>query len=193
LTRKYRKPFHYPWDVPAPTALQVDVDDAKRFSALARGATLQYYHYLIEARRAKEWPVPKADVSGSFQAWWGEGRKLLTEWDIHGFLQRHARDMRTLRGDATFLQNWWRACCNASNALAFLGDERAHRLIVDREKACKPTKARLTYPKHLWTWNRELPGTEVAFQLNYRANIGGLFVRRILEGLHKHPTRGQNA
>ena len=74
IERRRKTSFAFPWDVKPPPHLDQVVDDAKRFSVLARGATLQYYFWLIEARRQQGWDVPGADIGSWFAQWWAEGR-----------------------------------------------------------------------------------------------------------------------
>jgi hypothetical protein len=192
IRNHHNEPFQYPWDVSAPSHLETAVEDAKRFSAFVRGATLQYYHYLVEDRRAQGWQVPDADIRGWFGQWWNDGRVLLEDWDTEGFLRRRATNIRPYRGDDAFLLGWKRQCLIGQSASAFLGNGEARRLIVERERRCKPSKARLTYLKHLRSWTRRLPDSPSQFQLTYRADKASLFVRRVAQGLES-ATKGKES
>lgn len=184
LIEKRRKTaFSYPWDVNVPPHLAEAVDDAKRFSALARGATLQYYRWLIEARRVEGWEIPVADIEGWFADWWKEGRPLLLDWSEDGFLRRRHKDVRVLRNDASFLQQWLRQCRAAKSANTFLANSEVRNLIVERERVCKPKKARLVHKKHLQSWKRIPRELESPYQLDFRAHIGSVIVQRIVAGL----------
>ncbi len=189
LIRTRRKaPFQYPWDVSAPSNLVEAVTDAKRFSILARGATLQYYDCLIEQRNAQGWLIPDADIHAWFGAWWEGGRSELTSWDAEGFIQRRARDLRDSRGDRTFLREWLRLCLTSKTASQLLASGEARKLIAARERLCKPRKARLTHRKHLQSWNRKLPDLQSPYQLTFRAKIGSKFVQSIVAGLIRSET-----
>ena len=183
IDRRWKKRFDFPWDVKPPQHLEQPVDDAKHFSLLARGATLQYYFWLIEERRQHGWDVPDADIEEWFAVWWKEGRPQLLDWPEDEFLVRRERDVRTARKDAAFLKDWMRHCRGARTAGSFLRDTATRDLIVERERICKPRKARLTYRKHLETWNRVLPESKRIYQLDFRTSIGAVFVQRIVAGL----------
>lgn len=183
IARRRRTTFSYPWDVKAPPHLEQAVEDARHFSLLARGATLQYYYWLLEARRQHGWEVPKADIEVWFDEWWEGGRPELREWDVELFLQRRSSDIRPARKDALFLKDWLRSCSVAKNAASFLRDTAVKQLITERERTVKPRKARLTHAKHLETWNRSLPASSRIHQLDFRTSIGRVFVLRIVEGL----------
>jgi len=183
IERRRKTHFKFPWDVTPPPHLEQAVDDAKHFSVLARGATLQYYFWLIHARRLKGLDVPEANIEEWFSEWWDEGRSQLLSWSEDDFLARRNRDIRPSRKDAEFLKDWLRHCREARTSDSFLGDPTVQELIVARERICKPRKARLTHPKHLETWNRILPKSNRIYQLDFRTSIGSVFVRRIVEGL----------
>ena len=192
LIEKRRKTrFEFPWDVNVPPHLDEAVDDAKHFSVLARGATLQYYHWLIEARRAEGWDTPDADIGGWFEIWWGQGRPQLLDWKEGEFLRRRHKDVRHLRNDASFLRQWLQNCREAKSASKFMTDSDVRKLIVGRENVCKPNKARLTHKKHLENWKRVPRESESPYQLNFRASIGSLFVRRIVTGLESAAPGGK--
>jgi hypothetical protein len=183
IEKRRKSTFEFPWDVSIPPHLEEAVDDAKRFSVLARGTTLQYYHWLIEARHAEGWETPDADIVGWFANWWKEGRPLLLDWSEDQFLRRRRKDVRDRRNDISFIQEWLRHCRAAKSASTFLANTEVRALIAAREKVCKPKKARLSYKKHLQSWKR-IPRESVSpYQLNYRAPIGCEFARGIVKGL----------
>jgi hypothetical protein len=183
IDKRRKLDFTYPWDVTPPAHLKEAVDDAKHFSILARGATLQYYYWLIKARRDAGMSVPEKNMEAQFTLWWDEGRPLLLGWDEEAFLKRRVKDIRVVRNDAKFLRSWLRHCRKAKTAQGFLNESDVRDLIVERERVCKPKKARLTHPKHLQSWNRELPEFDTPYQHNFRSPIGALFVKRIVSGL----------
>jgi hypothetical protein len=192
LIEKRRKTaFEFPWDVNVPRHLDEAVDDARHFSALARGATLQYYHWLTDARRSEGWSAPDSDLRGWFETWWRLGRPQLLEWKEDEFLTRRDKDVRTVRNDATFLKTWLQECRAATSAPEFLADSGVRKLIVDRENVCKPKKARLTYKKHLENWKRVPRESASPYQLNFRAPIGSMFVQSIVRGLESPAVGGK--
>jgi hypothetical protein len=191
IRTKSKVSFQYPWDLSPPPDLEATVDDARRFSILARGATLQYYDCLIEQRNTEGWQVPDADIRGWFRTWWEEGRPQLMEWDLAGFIQRRARYLRASRNDITFLQEWLRHCSTSKSASYFLAKSEVRQLIVQRERVCKPSKARLTHKKHLQSWNRQLPDLQTPYQLAFRADIANVFVQRVVTGLKSSAQGGK--
>jgi hypothetical protein len=187
LIRQRRKArFWFPWDVSGPKVLEQAIDDAKHLSALVQGAMLQYYWWLIRGREEMGLDLPGVDVEGAFAFWWENGRPLVVDpdysWDA--FIQRRARDLRVQRRDAWFLAEWTGHCHSARRPASFLSDGGVRTLIVDRERLCKPGKARLTHDKHLKTWGLGFTLKQgEAFSLNYRSPIGYNFVARIVAGL----------
>ena len=189
LIEKSRKTsFSFPWDVKPPPHLEMAVDDARHFSVLVRGAMLQYYYWLIKARREEQWEIPNANIDDRFAAWWSEGRPMLMKWDQLGFLERRKRYLRPHRNDAGFMQEWLRQLRAARSSTGFLISDEARTLIVQRERTCKPRKARLSHKKHLQSWNRVLPESDPIYQLDFRARIGNTFVHRIVKGLESGAT-----
>lgn len=183
IERKRKTGFTFPWDVAAPAHLKQAIEDAQHFSIFARGATLHYYFLLIQARQQQGWTVPEADVEAWFGTWWDDGRSELLDWSEGDFLERRRPDVRPVRKDELFFHDWLGLCRNAKNAKAFLRDNRTRELIIERERICKPRKARLVHPKYLESWNRKLPGSNPIYQLDFRTSIGATFVKRIVEGL----------
>ena len=193
IEKRWKTAFAFPWDVKPPPHLEEAVDDAKHFSVLTRGTTLQYYRWLIEARRAEGWKTPGADIEGACAAWWEKGRPLLLDWKEDGFLARRKKDMRSLRNDAYFLEQWLRECRAAKSVDTFLANTEVRKLIVEREKVCKPKKARLTHKKHLQTWNRVPRESQSPYELTFRASIGSVFVRRIVDGMEGGEASGKES
>jgi hypothetical protein len=183
ISNRRKAPFAYPWDVKPPNHLADAVEHARRLSTFARGAMLQYYYWVIQGRRAEDLEVPSTDLAASFSGWWKEGRPMLLQWNTDDFLVRRQHNLRTSRSDTVFIKEWLRHCRDAKSYESFLVDEAVRRLIVNRERICKPRKARLTYPKDLRAWDRKLPKFDDAFQLDFRASIGNVFVQRIVTGL----------
>jgi hypothetical protein len=183
--------FDFPWDVSAPPHLVEAVEDAKNLSVLARGATLQYYRWLIEARRAEGWDAPDADIEGWFADWWREARPLLLSWGEEGFLQRRHTDLKPVRNDAAFLRQWLAHFRAARSSNGFLTNIDVRNLIAAREQVCKPTKARLAHKKYLHTWKLIPRDIGTPYQLSYRASIGSVFVTRIVAGLDVTKDRDQ--
>jgi hypothetical protein len=187
IARRRKAPFAYPWVVKPPPHLEQTIDDARHFSLFARGVVLHYYFLLLEERRRSRLDTPEADIPQQFAAWWEQGRPELLRWEEGEFLLRRVRDVRASRHDASFIQGWLSLCRQATSPSAFLRRGDAKDLIVRRELACKPRKARLTHRKYLESWNRQLSGGDSPFELDYRTRIGETFVHRIVEGLEETP------
>ena len=184
IKKRWKTRFNFPWEVNVPAHLADSVADAQRFSALTRGAILQYYGWLISARRTEGWEIPSVDIEQWFGSWWREARPLLLEWDEDGFLRRRLRDLRSFRNDATFLKEWLQHFRAANEATAFLTSSKVRALIVEREKVCKLKKARLTHKTYLKNWKLVLDDLGT-YQMNFRAPIGSRFVERIVETLNR--------
>ena len=59
--------------------LRESVHDAKHFSVLVRGATLQYYYWLIKSRQAYQLDVPDASGDASCRQQPGAGSNHLSD------------------------------------------------------------------------------------------------------------------
>jgi hypothetical protein len=71
----------WPWECPKlPKGLAVWVGHARRLSLLVRGATLQYYALLIEARDKLGIEKAADVVAPIFEDWWTAAREPLNQW-----------------------------------------------------------------------------------------------------------------
>lgn len=191
LNERFSASFNYPWDAPCPDSLKKTVHHAKCFSMLAKGATLQYHHLLLKARRAAGLEVPDYKLSAVFAQWWKTCRRELSCWNLDEFFEivRGLGSART--GDREFVKAWTTAClCHGTRTL---NDHEAEDLIRDREMRKRPHKARLHDTEYLKQWE-PLPSVDdpfysnpirMVFLLDFRANIGCVFVRDILEGMKR--------
>ena len=191
ISLKKKVSFSYPWEAPSPPApLRQPLDDAMRFSALARGATLQYYFWLHRRREERKPPASEADFPALFAIWWKAARPLLSAdaFALEGFLERQRASMRAGRRDREFLTGWLAGLRSSGSAATFLSDQATRSLIVAREQHCKPRKARLTFDAYLERGDCEPAANDSPFHLDYRTPIGAKFVNAIVDGLRRGTT-----
>lgn len=178
----------WPWECPKlPKGLAVWVGHARRLSLLVRGATLQYYALLIEARDKLGIEKAADVVAPIFEDWWTAAREPLNQWRTSELVTvpTVASALRPgTRGDRWFIDGWLERCVEASSAEALLRDEKARTLIRERERRVKPAKARLKYEKHLRQWKPDRVGVGV-YQFDYRHGIGSRFASEILDGMER--------
>lgn len=177
----------WPWECPKlPKGLAVWVGHARRLSLLVRGATLQYYALLIEARDKLGIEKAADVVAPIFEDWWTAAREPLNQWRTSELVTvpTVASALRPgNRGDRWFIDGWLERCVEASSAEALLRDEKA-RTDRERERRVKPAKARLKYEKHLRQWKPDRVGVGV-YQFDYRHGIGSRFASEILDGMER--------
>lgn len=176
----------WPWECPRlPTPLSVWVGHARYLSLLVRGATLHYYSLLMEERGKLGIEDDTNSVAQAFNKWWAAAQGPLREWRTSELVtvQRDLPLRRGFKGDLWFIDGWLERLVAAPTGEALLGDEKARKLIRDRELSVKPSKARLTYKKHLREWKPKIG--EGIYQFNYRHQIGSRFVSEMLDGMER--------
>lgn len=175
-----------PWDCPKLTdGLAAWVWHASNLSLLVRGATLQYYALLMEARERLGFEKDSGVVTEIFEQWWTAAVGPLKQWRPSELatVPTVASALRQgNRGDRWFIDGWLERCIQAATGEALLHDKQAQGLIRDRERQVKPAKARLKYEKHLRQWKPDRIG-EGIHQFDYRHGIGSRFVSEILNGM----------
>lgn len=193
LEVKHDAHFSYPWEVPCPPALKRVVDHARAFSALAKGATLQYYDLLIEQQRAAGLQASVASMRQPFAQWWKWTRQLLARWDFEDFTRYFETKVPSRVYGQSFLTDWLKLCREAPDGLALLTNSSARHLVRQREEAVRPTKHRLGQEKYLRQWqppkSLEIPWysspQQLPYLLDYRSSIGVVFVQEIVAGLKR--------
>lgn len=176
----------WPWECPKlPETLAGWIGHARNMSLFVRGATLQYYALLVEAREMLGVEKGADVVTSHFEEWWVVARESLKKWRTSEFVTvpTVASALRSgNRGDRWFIDGWIERFATATTAKALLCDEKARNLIRERERRIKPAKARLKYEKHLRQWKLNRVGAGV-YQFDYRHGIGSRFVSEILDGM----------
>lgn len=176
----------WPWDSPKlKRDLEICLGHARNMSLLVRGATLQYYALLMEARDRSGIGEAQDSVQPVFERWWAEAKGPLSNWSTSEFVTvpTVASALRPgPKGDIWFLGGWWERCVAATSAGALLADPAARELVRAREVRIKPAKSRLKHEKHLkqWTPDRVRDGV---YQFDYRHRIGSRFVSEIIDGM----------
>lgn len=171
------------------------VNHARAFSMFAKGTTLQYYDLLIEERKAKGWPSSVDTFEQPLAEWWTQTREALAAWNLADFFDLIKKKCRTRPNDIPFLKKWLKMCLEAKDGASLLRDPDARRLIIAREKAVRPVKHRIGQEKYLRQWDppNSLDGPEytdpgrLPYLLDFRSDIGGVFVREIVAGLKEKP------
>jgi hypothetical protein len=175
----------FPWSCPKTSEyLAVHLKHARALSLFARGATLQYYQLVLEAREKAGMSGTADLVAPAFKTWWTEATPVLRRWspDALTTLEDVAPALRPgPNGDLSFIVRWMARLSTASTATALLGDSQARELVYRRELSIKPAKARLKHRKHLEQW-RVTKVTQDIHQFDYRHGIGSRFVSEILKG-----------
>lgn len=193
LTQAKPVEFNFPWETPCPYDLKMPIDHARAFSMFTKGATLQYYELLVEAKRSKGLLTSDLTFEKPFGQWWDLTKERLGNWDLDAFLVL-VRGMCRLRpNDSVFLAAWLRLCRDAKSGKELLADRQAHELIRRRERTVRPMKYRLGQDKYLRQWKapESLDGREftepdfIPYLLDYRSGIGGRFVGEIVTALRK--------
>lgn len=193
ITHRRGDSFGYPWDVEPPQQLALHVEHARLFSMFTRGATLQYWYLLQRERDAKGISGPASDYHEVFERWWEATREDLKIWKVEEFLDL-AASLNALRreNDRAFVRSWLKLNLAAGSPQQMLENAEAHELIRRREKLTRPRKSRLHHVEYLERWKPLEQETldsiaqnpdQLRFGLDYRAWIGSVFVRDILEGL----------
>lgn len=193
------KPFdnlNFPWDVPlCPDKLSESVEHARLLSMLVRGATLQYWHMLLEARRRKDIDALSYDMSKPLVQWWEQARDDLNRWNVDEFIHLADTSLQALRGnnDRNFFRQWLARCLSARTGQQLLIDEQAQQLIYDRERAKRPIKGRLRHDEYLRRWTP--PETAYLdslcdpdtfpYHLDYRTGVGRRFFEETVTALKK--------
>ena len=193
MKRHCRVEFGYPWDAEAPDQLTVHVEHARLFSMFTQGATLQYWHLLQSEREARGIAPPECDFQAIFDLWWKATHRDLASWKLDEFFEL-ATSLGAIRreNDKAFLRAWLKLNLDSSSPGGMLEDSEAHDLIRRREKVTRPRKSRLHHTEYLQRWNSPDQASidsmaqnpnRLRFGLDYRAWIGSVFVRDVLQGL----------
>ena len=191
LNKSFGAVFSYPWEVPCPDELSPLVKQAQTFSMLAKGATLQYYDLLLQEQKARGMKINVENFERPFTKWFELTRSHLSSWDIGAFIILLEGKCRLRPSDKVFLREWLKLCQDAGDGKSFLTDVRARESVRRREKTVRPLKHRLGQEKYLRQWPSpaSLDGwwyadsNHLPYLLDYRSNIGGVFVREIVAGL----------
>ena len=179
----------WPWSIERlPAELRRATLHARALSNLARGVLLQYHHMLLLAQAAAGFAASdKVDFTTLFEQWWDERADYgLTTWNLDELATLPLlADVRSRRDDVAFFRQWLGAILRCKTAAAALDDTTAHQLVRDRERAKRPTKARLQpRSQFLETWGPRLARSyDGPFELGYRHGIGFSFVRDIVHAL----------
>lgn len=191
LGKSFLAEFSYPWEVPCPEELRLLVKHAQLFSMFAKGATLQYYDLITAEQQAKGITVNVDNFGQPFAAWFDLTRSQLAAWDVDQFIVLLEGKCRLRTSDKLFLREWLKLCREARDGKALLRAAPARDSVKRRERAVRPLKHRLGQDKYLRQWKSPdsldsqwySDSNHLPHLLNYRSDIGGVFVREIVTGL----------
>lgn len=140
-------PWTHPQVAELPSGLAAQVEMARWFSQLARGATL-LYNLMLAQMSPFLTPDDGAMALSDEVADWHEGF-LAGAAHTPGDLWRVVRPDRLRASTVAFVQQWF-ACASASTSLAT--SQSARDLLKGRERRLKGGRAKLTNPKLLEGW-----------------------------------------
>jgi len=178
-----------PWDAPAPPpALKAQLEQGKLVSLLARGATLQYFDLLREARGAKGLSSGEFDVDMHFAEWWKVAARSLKSWKVRDGLCSLAAigtDIRVnLEPELAFMERWQTLLAVSSDAKQLLRDPEARALVKKREMDVKKAKSRFRNDQLLERWSVDQRRIQGAYQFEYRHGVGSWFASDIQKALY---------
>ena len=187
--------FSYPWEVPCPHELQLLVKNAQSFSMFAKGATLQYYDLIVQEQKAKGLKVGVDNFEKPFAEWFDLTRGHMAAWDVEKFVLLLEDKCRLRPSDRQFLREWLKMCRDAKDGKTMFRDVRGRESLRRRESTVRPLKHRLGQEKYLRQWESPesldsqwyADSNHLPYLLNYRSDIGGVFVREIVAGLKEKP------
>jgi hypothetical protein len=182
--------FGGPWDPPAPQALRQDIDDARRYSLFARGATLSYNHLVTQAKHQRVAALADPDCwVPAFEHWWEHARDELLAWELAGFARRLAVRARQLEPGAVvpstrFCARWIGLLRGAVSPGSFLAEASTATLVRNQEATNRPGRARLTQDDRLHGWQEDYNcQARWLYQLLYRAPRASMLLDDINAGL----------
>lgn len=180
LSHVATSPRVWPWNCGASGKLAVIVTHARALSAFARGATLLYFHMLLEKRGQKD-ELPAIETALS--RWYRLGAGALRRWRIEAFPIDLRSDERWAT-DEKFLRGWRARCLEAGSARRLLRDDAARSLVVERDSARK--RSRFRDRQLLKSWDADAAFREARrkhpYRFSYRHAIGQRIVSDILAG-----------
>lgn len=164
-------PYDYPWELAAalelPAPLPEQLAHAARFSLVIHGAPLLYNLMLAERSQRADADELREDYEPRLAGWaeevegWG---RQLAAWDRRAFWEQvAAAGTRTPAPTRRFIDGWLDLAL-AGDPFAIAADERARRLVSERERAVKRGRARLHNPQALALWGGEAGTTRMAFR-----------------------------
>ena len=172
----------YPWSIPGLVpSVEFVVEHARQLSLLAKGATLHYYHLLLDKKQEEA-----SSVNEAFSEWWEHARADLATWDVSAFFRLMAQ-WEAGRGsrDSKFIASWLERIQATGTGLALLNDRAARTIIGQREDDVRPGKQRLRVEHQLQSWN--LPDGFAAglYQMDYRHRVAKRIAMDIVEGIER--------
>lgn len=178
LGQRFASPPAWPWKCAASGELAVIISHARALSTFARGATLLYFHMLLEKRGQKdELPALEAALT----RWYRRGASVLRAWRIDAF-PIDLRSQDRWEADVAFLRGWTTRCLEAGSARALLRDDAARALVVKRDSA--RTRSRFRDRQLLRSWDPKAALREARrkapYRFSYRHGIGQRIVSDIL-------------
>ena len=193
VDRRSTERFALAWDVSAiPKDLKPHVEDARRFSLFARGATLHYNHLVTRRKHDRVETLADPDIwVPAFDDWWQRSHIDLAGWNTATFKANLTKCCQRVKSGApstSFCDAWLKRLRQADSSEAFLADEKARYLVRKQEADNKPSRARLVHTDRLHGW-REGDGatTRWLYHLHYRAPRASGVLDDIVTALEDRP------
>ena len=181
--------FGQAWDAPSkPKELRRYVDDARRYSLFARGATLHYNHLVTRTKHERVATVADADCwVPAFEHWWDRARADLAGWDLAAYKERLIVCSARIESSVpsiVFCGKWLERLLATDSSEAFLADRAARNIVRAQEADNKQSRARLIYTDRLHGWaETEGANNRWPYHLHYRAPRACMVLNDIVAGL----------
>ncbi len=191
VDQRKRESFGHAWDVTSiPKDLKSHVEDARRFSLFARGATLHYDHLVTRRKHERVKTLADPDVwIPAIEDWWHRSHTDLAGWDLTAFKLQLAKCSALVKSavpSTTFCEAWLKRLRSADSSEAFLSDEKAGYLVQKQEAHNKPSRARLIHLDRLHGWQEDAGATtRWLYHLHYRAPRASMVLSDIVAGLEE--------
>lgn len=143
----------------APEHLRQVVDHARRFSAVAHGASLAYNYHMSELRRERnqhQGDGASTKLEEAIVAWRsGHDRETIRPWDNRDWHTFHSRGTRISSATQRFV-NEWLTFLNAPGGADLTGED-ARQIVERRERLIKGNRARFANRSALDRWEGATP------------------------------------
>lgn len=183
----WKEKYAFPWDHPCcrqlPSRIKEQIEHAQNFSMVMWGSALLYNLMLAEKLKSND-EIAKYKFLIK-QDWWTmleKRRSHLNNWRMEEFWQiARSENPRISMLTQRFIETWIKIVLKSSDAKSIVSNEKARKLILEREKDLKGELARLTNRRALENWS----GASGGAQIDYRWGKVQQIVLDILSGMKR--------